>query len=242
VFAVHHVPAADPGTTCATLAECLGALKGWSDAHPGHLPLFVLVEPKDDVDKLKITGHYDALDAEVLAVWPRERLFTPDDLRGAHPDLKTALQADGWPSLGVLRDRAMLVMLDEGAHRAAYLEGHPSLAGRVLFARGGKGEPWGAVLEHGNPVRDAAVILEDAQAGYLVRTTADEADATDEENQAGMAAALASGAHLISSDFPAPVEGREYWFDLPGGVPARCNPLTAPAECQEAALESQGDR
>src|SRR5688572_16959910 len=46
-FQVHHVPP-DVGSTCTSLTACLGILKTWSDAHPRHAPLVVLIEQKDE--------------------------------------------------------------------------------------------------------------------------------------------------------------------------------------------------
>ena len=53
-------------------------------------------------------------------------------------------------------------------------------------------------------------------------------------------AALASGAQLVSTDFPAKVEGVEYWVDIPGGTPLRCAPIGAPTECRADAIEDPG--
>lgn len=238
-FTVFHIPLADPGTTCRTFKECLTVVKTWSDANPGHQLLYILVEPKDEVDDEPISGHYDALDAEILSVWPRERLLVPDDVRGSRASLTEALQKDGWPTIGQARSKAFFLLLDSSTHRDAYLEGHPNLEGRVLFARGSGGEPWCGVIEHGNPVRDADAITRDVGASiYLVRTTADEVDGTDEANSAGAEAARSLGAHLISSDFPAPKPEGGYWFDLPGGTPSRCNPVTAPTGCTSVAIEN----
>ena len=44
-------------------------------------------------------------------------------------------------------------------------------------------------------------------------------------------------AHLVSTDYPAKVDGLEYWVDIPGGTPARCNPITAPNWCQSTDIE-----
>ena len=35
------------------------------------------------------------LDTDIRSVWPEDRLFTPDDLRGSHDTLPAALAADG---------------------------------------------------------------------------------------------------------------------------------------------------
>ncbi len=53
---VLHVQDIDYETTCYTFVSCLQEIKTWSDSHPGHLPITVLVEAKDDVipDPLKL--------------------------------------------------------------------------------------------------------------------------------------------------------------------------------------------
>jgi hypothetical protein len=224
-FEVYHVPIVDDGTTCRSFDACLGLLKSWSDAHPWHAPLFVMVEPKDELDPESLEGRYDDIDAAIRAVWPEHRLLTPDDVRGTHATLREALETDGWPTLGAVRGQAMFVMLDSGNHRANYLAGHPNLEGRVIWARGGLGEPWGAVLEYGNPERDEAKILAGVQAGYLVRTAVG-GPAEDAETAARrMEIALRIGAHIISTDYPVD-PGGAYAVALPDGAPANCNPVT----------------
>ncbi len=235
-FHVFHVPILDDNSSCDTLVECLSILKGWSDAHPGHHTLFVLVEPKDDIDPAPIVGHYDDLDAEVLSVWPRDRLLVPDDVRGNHPSLEEAILTDGWPTLRQGRDKALFLMLDSSIHKDNYLAGNPTLSGRVLFVRGQPGEPWCTFLERGDPLASQEDIESLVSSGYMVRTAADDtAPEKREANPAMAEAALASGAHLISSDFPAAQEG--YWFEFPAGNPSRCNPLTAPPECTSQDVE-----
>jgi hypothetical protein len=239
-FLVYHVPVLDDNSSCHSLPECLGILRGWSDDHPGHHVLFVLIEPKDDLDLHTIEGHYDELDAAILAVWPRERVLTPDDVRGDHGTLQEALATDGWPTLGECRNKALFHLLDSGKHREGYLGPEGTLEGRVLFVRGGPETPWGAVVEIGNAVGNEAKIQELVAAGYLVRTTSDTTNPDRAHtNPDRAAAALASGAHLISSDYPAPAEGA-FWFSIPDGSPSRCNPVNAPAECTSEAIENLG--
>ncbi len=239
-FTVHHIPLADPGTTCATFKECLTILKTWSDAHPGHQVLYVLVEPKDDVDEEweKIVGHYADLDAEILSVWPRQRLVVPDDVRGARATVAEALQKDGWPTLGSTRSKAFFILLDTSEHRDNYLLLHPNSEGGVFFLRGEGGEPWCGVIENGNPVRDEAEIQANVAAGYLQRTSPDGVGDSDASNQAGADAAQRLGAHIISTDYPVQTAAGAYWFDLAGGTPSRCNPVTAPPECTSEAIEN----
>lgn len=224
-FRVFHVPVIDEETTCGELLECLQLIRDWSDAHSGHHLLAILIEPKDEFDVLKIDD-YDALHAALYAVWPAERVLRPDDVRGAHSTLREALETDGWPTLGQTRNRVMFVMLDEGEHRAAYLEKYPGLSEAAIFMRGGLGQPWGAVIETGNTDEITAAV----EAGYLVRTAANDEDAAQHR--------LAAGAHWISTDFPAPVPNRPFWLELPNGTPSRCNPVAAPTPCGSSDIEA----
>jgi len=70
-----------------------------------------------------------------------------------------------------------------------------------------------------------------------VRPRADSSPATARANDtAGREAALATGAQLVSTDFPAPVTGLSYSVAIPGGTPSRCSP-GAPQGCTPEAIE-----
>jgi calcium-dependent phosphoinositide phospholipase C len=55
-------------------------------------------------------------------------------------------------------------------------------------------------------------------------------------------AALRSGAHVVSTDFPeagmSARYGSDYVARLPDGGPARCNPVNAGRNCRTSRLES----
>lgn len=239
-FEVYHVGFLDEVTTCRLLTDCLDTMRSWSDDNPGHPPLFIQIEPKDSYDPATARARLAALEAEILSIWPRELLITPDDVRGAHATLREAIVADGWPTLGDSRGKALFFMNDGGGLRDEYTEGRTTLEGRLMFAEAGPGEATESVLVLNDPSADAARIAEAVALGFLVRTRADadgaEAAASDTSRRD---LALASGAHMISTDFPAAVEGIDYWVELPGGAPSRCNPVTAPPECTAEAVSLQ---
>ena len=84
----------------------------------------------------------------------------------------------------------------------------------------------------------AAAIREGLRRNYLVRTRADASPATARANDtAQREAALASGAQIVSTDFPAAVDGSPYAVVIPSGTPSRCSPVTAPAGCTPALVE-----
>jgi hypothetical protein len=238
-FQVYHVPVLDPLSVCDTLVRCLADLRGWSDFNPGHFPLVVLIEPKFTAKGDEIADRLDTLDAEVRSVWPDERRITPEMVQGDSPDLATALADHGWPTLGVLRGKLLVSLHDGDALREAYTDGN-TVADRALFPEvfGGDPElPFAAVagLDDAYDVDRIAAALARNQ---LVRTRA---DGDNEEPLAGDTsrrdAALASGAQLVSTDYPVPVDGVAYVASIPGGTPVGCNPVTAPASCSAAALE-----
>ena len=72
-----------------------------------------------------------------------------------------------------------------------------------------------------------ARIAELLRGGYIVRTRADDGGVEARANDPSRAAAaLASGAQLVSTDYPVPAPSG-YVVPTPGR-PARCNPVNAP--------------
>jgi hypothetical protein len=239
-FKVFHMEQVDMGSTCETFVACLHALKSWSDAHPRHLPIFVLVQPNDDIvlpgppNPVPIsTTVLDSLDTEIRGVMKAHDLITPDQVRGKHPSLETAVLANAWPKLDDTRGK-FVFLLDQ--FRDQYVVGHPNLEGRVMFPASNPGQPDAAFVEFQDPRgANQATISDLVRQGYLVRTRADEAVVTPQTGDlTERDAAFASGAQIVSTDYPIPgLAGRwssNYVAQLPGGVLARCNPVRIPAQ------------
>jgi hypothetical protein len=55
----------------------------------------------------------------------------------------------------------------------------------------------------------------------------------DQSAEAADRAILDAGVHHAATDFPAPVDDREYWLDLS----PRCNPVSAPEACEDSEIE-----
>ena len=130
----------------------------------------------------------------------------------------------------------MLFYLDRtDTLRTHYTHGGRDLRGRLAFVDSALTDPFAGVLVLNNPSR-LAEIQAAVRAGFLVRVfTWSASDTTPEyapEN------ALATGAQIVSTDFPAMAPGVTRFVEIPGGNPSRCNPLTAPAGCTAAAIES----
>ncbi|MEZ5138725.1 MAG: Ca2+-dependent phosphoinositide-specific phospholipase C [Acidimicrobiales bacterium] len=248
---VLHIQDVDYRSTCLTFVACLQQIEGWSDANPSHLPIAVLVELKDDplsfgdftftTPEPWTAAGMDELDDDIRSVMGPDDLITPDDVRGGHPTLEDAVLTDGWPTLGESRGKVLFMMDNGGGYRSAYLAGHPSLEGRILFTNANPGDADAAFVKRNDPF-DAS-IPDLVQAGYLVRTRAD-ADTVEarEEDTGPRDAALASGAQFVSTDYPVPGIAvgftTSYVAEIPGGTVARCNPLIGPETCVDAELDT----
>ena len=236
---VLHVPYVDKETNCYVLGDCLGALKGWSDDNPHHYPFVVMIELKESFKEDKATMMLMRLEEIVLSVWPEERLLTPDLVRGDRSSLKEAIEDVGWPTLGELRGRLMMVFHTGGDWQAAYRGDTDSAEGLLLFpdASGRASLPYAAFHAVNDP-RDASKIAALVDAGHVVRTRADSDTYENIANDPGRSEdAIASGAHFISTDYPRTEPGEGYGVMIPGGMPAGCNPRTAPPECTPEAVE-----
>lgn len=251
---VVHVQDLDFQSNCWTFIDCLTTVKMWSDANPGHVPITILVEAKDDIIDVQLPGVpeltvpiewdrdlLDGLDAEILSVFPLEQIITPDEVRGTHATLEEAVTTDGWPTLGESRGRVLFALDNGGRVKSAYLDGHPSLEGRILFTDSSPGAPEAAFVKRNGPIGNVEEIQGLVAAGFIVRTRADgdtkEARSGDTTQRD---AAIASGAQFVSTDYPVPNPdfGTGYLVEIPGGMPARCNPISAPPECTAADVES----
>lgn len=252
-FKTLHVQDLDFQSNCWTFVSCLETVKMWSDANPGHIPIAILVEVKDDEVPLQLPGFQfvvpllvgrellDDLDAEILSVFPREHIITPDEVRGTHDTLEQAILTDGWPTLAESRGRVIFLLDNGGRVKANYIDGHPSLRGRILFTSSGPGEPEAGFLKLNDPFGDFDRIQEAVAQGFLVRTRADSDTVQARTGDTRMRdAALASGAQFVSTDYPEPDPrfGTGYFVEIPGGMPAGCNPISAPADCRATDIEN----
>ncbi|MBW2453873.1 MAG: hypothetical protein JRI68_05165 [Deltaproteobacteria bacterium] len=237
VFEVYHLLLIDQETTCRLLTDCLATIRSWSDLHCSHHPIVVQLELKDS-QPADVEAYFAKLHAALLAAWPVERIITPAAVRGDHASLAAALASDGWPALGGQRGKVLFMLDDGGAFQEAYTHGHQHLEDRLIFAQGNPDQPFAAVAVINDPLGGASAITTAIEAGLLVRTRADSGSVEPlNEDFARQQAALDSGAHFVTTDYPAAVSYTDYWLDIPDGTPSRCNPVTSPAGCESTAIE-----
>ena len=223
-FVVGHVQQIDMNSNCATLRICLNQIIAWSQNNPTHAPIWISFNAKDgyilglpspEAFNSVAFALMDSIVEEVLG----EKLIRPRDI----VDLQ-------WPLLDEARGKFILILDEGGEKRDMYYNGWQQ---RPMFTNSPEGHPASAIMLLNDPVGKLDEIQRLVAAGYMVRTRADADTREARENDTRRrAAAFASGAQAVSTDYylPATHFGNEYQVSLP--QPIQCNPITAPANCQ----------
>ena len=247
-FKVMHLQDFDYRSTCQPLIACLKIVRAWSHSNPKHVPIFILLETKQSdlppqyhaTSPEKFTSvTFDALDAEIRSVFAPNEMITPDQVRGRHATLEEAVLHHAWPTLDAARGKVIFLM-DQRPVGPVYLEGHPSLTDRLIFTNAEPGQPDCAFTEENDGTQEAIAAL--VRKGYLVRTRTDADTKQARTNDTTRREiALASGAQLLSTDYPAsePSQWTGYSVSLPGGAVARCNPVDAPPSCSNRVITAE---
>lgn len=229
-----HSPGFDYQTTVPTLILALKQIRDWSLNNPTHAPIMILVELKESApgpvavtpvpfDKQQL----QSVDDEIRSVFNTQHMVTPDSIRGAHPTLRQAIIESGWPKLADCRGKVIFALDNGGKLRDLYLEDHPSLHGRMMFASVDSDHPAAAFMKINDPVSDFETIQSAVKQGFLVRTRAD-ADTTQARTGdfTRRDYAFTSGAQYISTDYPEPDRRfSDYHVRLENGSEYRLNPL-----------------
>jgi len=234
-FKVLHVQDIDYQTTVPTFDEALKQIRQFSDGHPKHVPLFVLIELKDDAVSPLLTtpvkfdaALLDDLDAAIGSVFTNDHLITPDSVRGSRDTLRDAVITDGWPTLKASRGKVMFALDNPGLQRDLYLDNHPSLKGRILFVDAKQeSNPEAAFFKLNDPMSEFERIQQLVNSGFIVRTRADASTVQSRKNDTTRRdRAFASGAQIISTDYPeADTRFSDYAVRFPNGRTVRSNPV-----------------
>ncbi len=232
---VLHVPDIDFRTHCYRFVDCLLEVKKWSENHRDHLPVFITINPKESgVDEPGFTtvlpftsAVLDSLNQEIRSVFDDSMLITPASVRGESASLREAILKQGWPELTACRGKVLFV-LDAGKEVTDRYTALPT-TNKPMFVNVPEDHDDAAFLIMNNPVKQKADIMRLVKQGFMVRTRADadtrEARATDYTR---LPAAMASGAHLLSTDYYRAQLSPTGTFEITlNGKYEVCNPVTS---------------
>jgi calcium-dependent phosphoinositide phospholipase C len=252
-----HEEDVDYRTNCLTFVSCLSQIRSWTQRHPGAIPITILLQFDDGAGPTfppyttqpLLPWTKDAMveaEHEVLSVFPRKQIITPDDVRQPGLTLHQSVLQNDWPTLAQSRGKVLFGMDND---RDAYVAGNPNLEGRLFFTntQNALDADDAAFVIRDNPTTLEAQIQSLVKEGMLIRSRADtpevqamSGDTTRRDD------AFASGAQFVSTDYPVPGMARrwgtDYFAALPGSLVAQCNPLNAPSFCQSGLLDRADDQ
>ena len=233
---VLHLQDLDFRSHNASFIACLREVNDWSEDHPNHLPIIITINAKDDlidqpgfVKPLLFTiNALDSIDLEIRTVFKEKQLITPYLVRGDSASLEKSVLNNGWPTLEESRGKFLFVLDENNEKMERYIQGHPSLGGRVMFVNAPVGTHEAAFLIMNDPVEELTKIQDLVKKGYMVRTRADAGTWEARNNDlTRFEKALESGAQIISTDYYLPDSslGTGYQVGLENDKIALCNPM-----------------
>lgn len=219
-FIVTHKAIIDNVSSAYNLAKGLEEIAMWSDNNPGHLPVYLLIEPKDDVPSINNMKNFSleyALELDkVLRQVLGDRLLTPQQVMGDYESFEEMRKADGWPALKQAAGK-IIVLLHTCDVTQEYIDTDTSIKTQAMFPMllfGDIDKPYASFILDNDPViaseNNKKTVDEN---NLMVRTRADDyPDFSDERYKS----ADNCGSHIITTDYP-PRSVREkdhtYTFD-----------------------------
>eukprot|EP00271_Cylindrocystis_brebissonii_P004725 TRINITY_DN16555_c0_g1_i1.p1 TRINITY_DN16555_c0_g1~~TRINITY_DN16555_c0_g1_i1.p1 ORF type:complete len:453 (-),score=36.33 TRINITY_DN16555_c0_g1_i1:73-1431(-) len=244
-YKVLHVQDTDFNSTCNTLLSCLRLIKDFSEEHPRHFPIGVRIEvrhlkyewPPEAVVPANVTlKSLMSLEDEVKGVFHLDNLILPREVIRPSTSNRLFAAKYTWPKL---RDSAGKVFFFLTSRLPIEVYALRSLNDRVFFsayAPEGASDP--RIAEHSsfNVVWPETFLPKLVQENAFVFSKADgNTEEARTEDFSRLKRAVENGANVIMTDYPeseAPNPfGTKYVAKLPGGVQARCNPVSAPSWC-----------
>lgn len=233
-FKIIHMVDVDFRSSVLTFENCLQMLKKWSDEHPGHTPVFITLEPKDGyTNKFGTTPEaftpqlFDEADAVIRKNLGSDKIITPDMVRGKYATLEEAVLKGNWPTLKTAKGKFFFLLDDSKNKMKMYMEGHPSLKGRVAFVNAQPGTPEAAAMFRNESNKDTD-ITDLVKKGYIIRTRADLNTVQARKNDYTLfELAKKSGAQIITTDYyqPSKLFPSTYQIKFDDGKYVRTNPV-----------------
>lgn len=97
------------GSGTNDLAACLGDVKKWSDAHPGHPVITIFLDKKQAWSSVSEGRRPSDLDRLIDSQFGT-KLFKPKMLQKSHASLRQAAQANAWPAMSELNGKIIVVL------------------------------------------------------------------------------------------------------------------------------------
>ena len=204
-FTCMHSPCLEMTTSCYDFALAMKEIAMWSDNNPDHLPITIIIEPKElfipmedmKVLNLDYTKELDKVLREVLG----DRLFTPDDMLREYESFGEMRRADDWCEVKDMLGK-VLIFFHECNTTEGYMDLDPSLRTQAMFPMlraKDINRDCASFLLINKPEDEFDDIKEALANKFIVRTRSDEFTSISEKRREK---AFESGAQIISTDHP----------------------------------------
>lgn len=135
-FIVTHKPITDNVSSAYDFAKGLEEIAMWSDNNPGHIPVYLLIEPKGEVDNINNMKNFsyeyslelDKIIRDVLG----DRLLTPQKAMGEYESLEEMRMADSWPTLKEASGK-IIVLLHPCDVTDEYINADTTVSSQAMF-------------------------------------------------------------------------------------------------------------
>ena len=223
-FVCSHSPLIDMTSSCYDFELALEEIKMWSDANPRHLPISIIIEPKEffllengmRFINLEYANEIDKILRETFG----EKLITPAEMMGDHSSLKEMREADDWMKLEDCAGRIAVFFHDTDGVTSKYIKHDESIRTQAMFPMlryKDRDKSYASVLIVNKPddieKHSAELIYEK---NLIVRTRVDTYGSHNEEDRRKT---LESGAQILSTDYPikADMTNVDYYVDFKNG-------------------------
>lgn len=205
-FIVTHDPILDNVSSAYNLKTALEEIALWSDNNPGHIPVYLLLEPKGSVPSVNNLQDFSleyalALD-KVIKEALGEKLLTPSAVMGEYETFEEMRNADAWPYLSDCTGK-IIVLLHPCGVTDAYINNDITLRSQSIFPMLRFGEidkPYASFILDNNPAdatENNKITVDEYR--LMVRTRADDyPDFSDER----YALVENCKSNIITTDYP----------------------------------------
>ncbi len=205
-FVVTHDPILDNVSSAYNFKAALEEIALWSENNPGHIPVYLLLEPKDKVPPVNnlqnISLEYALILDRTIRETLGEKLLTPSEVMGEYATFKEMRENNGWPELKKCAGK-IIVLLHPCTVTKDYIAWDTSLRSQAVFPMlrfDSIDKDYASFILDNDPetasVNNKTTVDKNK---LMVRTRADDyPDFSDER----YALAENCGSHIITTDYP----------------------------------------
>ena len=205
-FIVTHQPILDNVSSAYNFAKAVEEIAMWSDNNPGHLPVYLLIEPKGDVTSVNHMKNFSveyALELDkVLREKLGDKLLTPALTMREYESFEAMRNADDWPDLKEAAGKVVVLMHPCDVTQG-YIDIDTSIKTQAMFPMlrfSDIDKSYASFILDNDPegaVENNKITVNEKR--LMVRTRADDyPDFSDER----YSFAENCGSHIITTDYP----------------------------------------